>query len=444
MSDADPARTTALHLLRQLEVGRTSLDHLLTRLDQGGLPTRDRHFVRHLVLGTLRWQKRLDWIVDQFSHRPIATLSPWARQILRLGVYQIFWLDRVPPRAAVHTAVELAKQFGHRGIVGLVNAVLRRALREADHIHYPCRRTDPTAYLAVYYSHPQWLVERWLARWGEPTTENLLRAHNVPVPVYIRLNSRRTTAAELVAALEAEGLQLRPAGPLPEYFEVLEAEGLFATRAHTAGLFQVQDINAGLPAALLDPQPGEQVLDLCSAPGGKTTQMAIAMQDCGLIAAADRAPERLCRVRENAARLRLQSIRLLVQDARFPAAGGFDRVLADVPCSATGTLGRRPDARWRKQAEQLSGLAELQYAILSQAFACLRPGGVLVYSTCSLEEEENAALVERFLAATGTAVLEPATGPFPDQIWADRYLQTLPGRDPGDGSFAARIRKQSA
>ena len=442
MKTIDSARDTAVRLLCEFETREASLEHQLECLQDSTLPPRDRRFVRHLVLGTVRWRKRLDWIVDQFARRPIASCSPWIRQILRLGVYQIFWLDRVPNRAAVHTSVELARRFGHGGVVALVNAILRQILRRADTIQYPSRGEDLSAHLAVYYSHPRWLVERWLKNWGEDATEALLEADNKQAPLYIRSNPLRVNEDKLAATLQPTFQHLHPVGPLPGYFSIEEPEGLFGSQAYQAGFFQVQDISAGLAAALLDPQPGEHILDLCSAPGGKTTQMAIAMQDHGLVVAADRSLKRLQLVRENATRLRLRSIRSVVQDARAWGAGQFARVLADVPCSGTGILGRHPDARWRKKATQLSGLVELQYSILQQAFARLRSGGVLVYSTCSLEKEENDALIERFLSANGIAVLEPAADYFPGKIWAGRFIQTLPGRDPGDGGFAARIRKR--
>lgn len=433
MEFKDPARSLALRLLRDFEVSGAPLEHLLEGLGSSPLAPRDRRFVRQLVLGVVRWQGRIDWIIDCFARRPISSCSPWARQLLRLGAYQILWLDRVPPRAAVHTSVELAKRFAHRGVADLVNAVLRRVATSAPRIPYPSRGEDLAAYLSVYHSHPRWLVERWLNRWGEAATEALLQADNRQPPIYIRLNPRRADRPPAGAL---------PAGPLPGFFAVDEPEGLFHSPEHGAGHFQVQDINAGLPAALLQPRPGERLLDACSAPGGKATQLAIAMQDRGLVVAADLSPGRLRRVRENAARLGLRSIRALVEDARAGHSGPFDRILVDAPCSATGTLARNPDARWRKRPEQLPGLAALQYAILRQAFARLRPGGVLVYSTCSLEEEENSGVVERFLAATPQARLEPAAAFFPGVPWAGAYVQTLPGREPGDGSFAARIRQE--
>ncbi len=440
MNGKDPARETALRLLCDLEAGRNALDDLPAHL--GPLAPRDRRFARQLVLGTLRWRRRLDWIVDQLSRRPIASCSSRARQILRMGVYQIGWLDRVPARAAVHTSVELAKEFAHRGVVALVNAVLRRAARQMDHISYPSPRTDPATYLGIYYSHPQWLVERWLRRWGAEVTSDLLRANNAHAAVCIRLNRLRATAVELQSSLAAEGFRAEPAGLLPGFFAVPEATGLFQTRAYQAGLFQVQDANAGLPVALLDPRPGERVLDLCSAPGGKTTQIAMAMGDRGVVVAADRSHRRLLRVRENALRLGLRSIRPIVQDARTRGGQGFDRVLADVPCIGSGILGRHPDARWGRRARDLPALVADQEAIIAAAFARLKPGGVMVYSTCSLEEEENAGVVERFLGGTRNAELEPAAAHLGPSPWAGDYLETRPDRECGDGSFAVRICKR--
>ena len=438
----DPARETALRFLHELEQEDTTIDRLFVALNEGPLDPRDRSFVRQLVLGTQRWRQRIDWIVDQFASKKIASCSPWARQILRLGTYQLLWLDRVPERAAVHTSVELAKRFTHQGIASFVNAILRQILRQEKNISYPSPQQDPAFYLAVYHSHPQWLVERWLARWGTQSTESLLTANNTQAPLYIRTNPLRATSAQLEEELEKTGHTLRACGPLPAYFSVEEIAGLFVSTAYTAGFFQVQDINAGLPAALLAPQAGQKVLDMCSAPGGKTTQLAEIMQDSGSIIAADTSLDRLRLVRENMQRLRLHSIRPLVQDATRDGPGDFDCILADVPCNNTGIFGRHPDARWRKNAEQLSALSATQQAILQRAFDRLKPGGVLVYSTCSLEAEENEEIVEHFLAATPNAHLEEASRYFPQQAWAGRYIQTLPGREPGDGCFAARIHKQ--
>ncbi|MFA6109631.1 MAG: 16S rRNA (cytosine(967)-C(5))-methyltransferase RsmB [Candidatus Latescibacterota bacterium] len=448
---ADPARTAALRLLQAAEDETRPLDPLLAQLDQGtglgtGLDRRDVRLARQLTLGCLRWRQRLDWMAGRFSSRPVDELSPWVRQALRLGLYQLFWLDRVPARAAVHTSVELAKRFAHAGAAGLVNAVLRRAQREYDRLEYPPLERDPVAHLACRHSHPEWLIARWLSRWGLEQTEAILRANNEEAPLCVRYNPARTVAVE--AAVILAGSTLQAAGPIPGSFIATDAETFLHSEACTGGLFLVQDLNAVIPAVLLAPERGEHVLDLCAAPGGKTAQLAAALGSTGLLVAADLSPSRLTGLRQNAVRLGLTGLRLVAQDARrpaLPAPGhpGFDRVLADVPCSATGVLGRHPDARWHRHPEQLPDLVARQEAILASAFAALRPGGVLVYSTCSLEAEENAELVERFLSATPEARLEPASERFPDRAWAGRFVQTLPGREPGDGCFAARLRRET-
>ena len=438
MRPPDPARLAAARLLRDLERQVQPFDELLQTLD-ASLPTnRDARFARQLVRGAVRWQKRLDWIIATCCVRPVAQLSPWARHILRLGTYQLFWLDRVPQSAAVHTSVELAKHLAHQGIASLVNAVLRNLLRQRTRVRYPDQQQTPTHYLAVYHSHPEWLVERWIGRWGRELVEHLLVANNQPAELNVYLNSLRASR-EIASELD-----LAPVESRPGFYRAANGADLFASRAYQQGQFQVQDPNAGLAVALLDPQPGERLLDLCSAPGGKAVQAAIAMADCGLVVAADISLARLYRVRENARRLRLRTICPVVRDGTTPGGGAFDRVLADVPCSATGVLGRRPDARWRRQPAEFAALTARQQVLIQRAYEHLRPGGVLVYSTCSLEEEENEAIIERFLKQTPTARLERADTHFPAQPWAGRYVLTIPGQHAGDGSFAARIRKGTA
>ena len=429
---SDPARSLALRLLCDFETTGAPLDQLLEGLEARLPAALDRRFARHLVLGVTRWQVRLDWILSRFTRRPLESCAPAARQILRLGAYQLLHMDKVPSRAAVHTSVELAKRHAPRGVPELVNAVLRRVAATAATPPLPERGEDLAGHLSVCHSHPRWLVERWLTRWGTAATEALLEADNQQPPLYVRLNALRPASPPPDA---------RPAGYLPGFFALDDSESFFQSAAFRDGHCQVQDINAGLPAALLEPQPGERVLDACSAPGGKATQLATRMQDQGLVVAADLSARRLGLLRENQVRLGLHSLRLLVEDARLGQSGPFDRVLVDAPCSATGTLARHPDVRWRKHPEQLPALSTTQYAMLCHSFARLRPGGVLVYSTCSLEAEENTGVVERFLGATPAAQLEPAASFFPDQPWAGTYVQTLPGREPGDGCFAARFRR---
>lgn len=443
MTTTDPARAAAVRLLCDVEAGAT-LEERLGGLDGAGLDLRDRRFVHQLAAGTLKWRDRLDWVLDHFSKRPVASLSPSVRQILRLGAYQLLWLDRVPGHAAVHSAVDLARQHGHAGIAAFVNAVLRRVAEQGQAVGYPDRDRDYVGFLAVFHSHPRWLVARWLRRWGAPRTEALLAADNQTPALFLRLNPLRGCAGSLAAALPT-GARLDAVDPLPDTYRLSQPEGFFESAAFAEGRCFVQDANAGLAAALLDARPGDRVLDLCAAPGGKTAQLAAAAGTAGVVIAADRDRQRLGRLRESALRLGLTAVRLVVEDGALPAVGAidpaFDRVMVDAPCSGTGVLARHPEARWRKSEADLPRHAQRQLAILEGAFRRLRRGGVLVYSTCSLEEEENDAVVDRFLSRRADARLEPAARRFPGRPWATRTVQTLPGREPGDGAYAARLRR---
>lgn len=446
-SSLDPVRETAVHVLTGVEAGgrleSLLLEARLSRSSDRGPDRapdrtdlgRDRRFLRQITAGVVQWRDRLDWVLNQFSNRPVASLSPAIRQVLRLGAYQILWLDRVPERAAVHTSVELAKKLEHKGTAGFVNAILRKVVTQGRQVSFPDAAADPVAYLSVFYSHPRWLVARWLARWGPADTESLLRANNEAPALYVRPGGDGVCLAEEFGAEAVDGH--------PGSWQVTRPDGLFDDPTFVSNWY-VQDINAGLAARLLAPASGDRVLDVCAAPGGKSQQLAEAVGP-GAVVATDISRDRLEFVQDNLRRLRRTGVTLVAEDASQPSVRGpFDGILADVPCSGTGVLGRHAEARWRKTAEDLPRHAERQYRILEAAFARLRPGGVLVYSTCSIEEEENDAVVDRFLASYRDARLEPASEQFPEQPWAARTIQTLPGRDEGDGAYAARIRRLTA
>jgi len=430
----DLARTAALHVLDSWEGHKNPIDDLLSGLDASLSDDRDRRFARQLVLGTLRWRLRLDWIISHFSRRPVDELETRVLNILRMGVLQINFLDRVPERAAIHTSVELAKRQGTRPASGLINAVLRSFQREPHRVQFPDPDADTTRYLSLHYSHPFWLVERWIQQWGVEKTRGILASNNEHAPLWLRLNPLRSTPSTLCATLQLED------GP-DDYFRALDPRQALRSPEFEKGHFQIQDPNAGLAVALLDPQPGEHILDACSAPGGKTTQIAERMQDKGFIVAADLSHTRLRRLRENARRLMLHSIHMVAWDGSITGSQLFDRVLVDAPCSGTGTLGRHPDARWNRAPEQFPALIERQQSILVAAFTQLRPGGTLVYSTCSLEQIENERVVKNFIAHTPTARLEEAHRSLPNDARVGRYVQTVPGQHLGDGAFAARIHK---
>jgi 16S rRNA (cytosine967-C5)-methyltransferase len=432
------ARKFALKILKRVDQGAYVDKILESHLSQSGLSDTDKTLVKKLVLGVTKWRERLDWILKSYLTRGPEKLNPWIKNVLRLGVYQIIFLDRIPPWAVVDEAVKLAEQYGNRGTKGLINAVLRRVVREGDNVDYPDIETDPAAYLSVYYSHPLWVVKRWIKRYGSTVTAELCRFDNTQPKIFIRVNSLRTTPEKLIRELKTKGIKARPNQLLPDFLELESAEGLFKTRCFLEGHFQVQDPGAGVAVLLLAPRLGERVLDMCSAPGGKATQIAEIMKNQGLILALDRHKGRLRMFRENIKRLGIQIIQAKAEDALNFTSEPFDRVLVDVPCSGSGTLCRRADARWKMQ-EKIEELTALQLALLERGARLLKPRGVLVYSTCSIEPEENEMVVEGFIKENPQFKLEKATFVLPSI--ADDYVEIFPPRDHCDGSFAARIRR---
>jgi len=433
------AREFALKILKRVEQGAYADKMLESLLPKSRLSDTDKALVRELVLGVTKWRRRLDWILKVYLVKGPHRLNPWIKNILRLGIYQILFLDRIPPWAAVDEAVKLAEKYGHEGTKRLVNGVLRRVAREGDNVEYPNVKTDPAIYLSVYYSHPLWTVRRWIERYGVAETVKLCEFNNANPKVFIRTNSLKTTPERLIGQLEAEGIKARPNQLLVEFLELESAEGLFKTRCFLEGHFQVQDPGAGMASMLLDPRPGERVLDMCSAPGGKATHMAEMMRNEGLILALDKQKRRLRTLQENIKRLGVQIIQTKAEDALNFTSEPFDRVLVDVPCSGSGTFCRRADARW-KMRERIEELTGLQLALLKKGAELLKPGGVLVYSTCSIEPEENDMVVERFLKENPGFTLEKAEKVLPSI--ADQYVKIFPPRDGCDGSFAARIRRR--
>lgn len=428
-------------------------------LDRAGLSPVDRGFATELVYGVVRRRLTLDWVLGQCSTRPVGSLSPWVRNLLRLSLYQLLYLTRVPAEAACHEAVELAKRRGHRGIAGYVNAVLRSFLRGRDQLSWPDPETEPVRYLAVRESHPEWLVERWLSRLGFTETAELLAANNEPPPVALRVNRRRVTKEGLLAGLAERGLRAEGSQWALEGVILRSRSGIVEELYEIAeGLAQVQDEASMLIAHLVAPVPGERVLDAASAPGGKATHLAELMDDQGEVRALDIHPRKLDLIRQNAARLGLSIVRPEVRDAlglnevrEFWQS--FDRALLDAPCSGLGVLRRRPDARWRKKPGDVEVLAAQQRRLIRAVAATVRPGGRLVYSTCSTEPEEGEEVVEDFLREReGEFLIRPA-----QQVLAERgvpaarvlsafngpYLRLWPHRHRTDGFFAACLDRLS-
>jgi 16S rRNA (cytosine967-C5)-methyltransferase len=437
------ARDVALDVLVRVETTAAFADVLLAaRLAHATLGVADHALATRLVYGTLAWQGRLDHHLAGLVRAPLDSLEPGVRATLRLGLYQLLFLDRVPPYAAVDASVGLAP----RPARGLVNAVLRRAAAlGAAGLPLPDPAADPMGRLAVEWSHPRWLVERW-ARALDPTElPALLAANNGQAPTALRTNVGRTTRSALTAELVAAGVRATATRWAPDGVAVEGgAARLRATSAWRDGRFAFQGEASQLIVPLLDLRPGARVLDACAAPGGKATHAAALVGDGGLVLALDPRPGGVGRIRAEAARLGARAVRALAADARRPPlVERFDAVLVDAPCSGLGTLRRHPELRWRRRPEDVARLAALQLEILEGVAPCVAPGGVLVYAVCTLAREENEDVVARFRARHPDFVPEPValSG---DLVGADGALRTLPHRHGLDAFFAVRLRSTLA
>jgi 16S rRNA (cytosine967-C5)-methyltransferase len=442
MASNTDAREVALKIIGEVDTGGAYANIALAReLARRPLGDQDRRFVTELVYGTVKAGATLDWLLGHYISRPLDKMPPVIRNILRMGAYQIFFLTRVPASAACNQAVELAKKYGHPGTVKFVNAVLRSAARAPEKANYPDRYREPARYLALKHFHPEWLVKRWLARLGLDECEALCLADNATPPLSIRTNTLKTTRDALLVRLTAEGVEGEASAWAPEGIVCHEYPSLASLASLREGLFQVQDESSMLVAHVVAPQPGEFIIDACGAPGGKSTHLAALMGNRGRVLSTDLYEHKLKITAENAARLGLTIIETRAFDATKLGevyAGQADRVLVDAPCSGLGVLRRKPDSRWRKSEAMLRDLPKLQAAILASAAACVKPGGVLVYSTCTTEPEENEEVVKAFLAAHPDFAQESAGELLPVKR-PEAMVQLWPHRDGLDGFFIARM-----
>lgn len=412
------------------------------------LDPRDRGFITEIVYGSVKNRGKLDYVLNQFASTKVNKMDKWTRNLLRLSLYQILFLDKVPDSAAVNEAVKLAKHYGH--VDKFVNAVLRNILRGMDGIQWPDKAKDPVQYLMVQYSFPQWMVERFIRQYGLEDAERLCDWYNQPAAMWIRTNTLKTTRAELKQILEKEGLTVSESRHTPEGLKIENAVNLHKLKSFQQGLFTVQDESSMLVALAAEPAPGQRVLDVCSAPGGKTTHMAQLMKNKGTIYACDIHKHRLDLIAENCKRLGISNVELVQQDGtkltkRWQEP--FDVVLCDVPCSGLGVLGRRADARWAKESEDIAGLCKIQKKILEEAAQLVVPGGTLIYSTCTIAPEENQEMVKAFISEHPEYELDETL----TDCWLDvdkeetGYVQFLPFIDDMDGFFIARmVRREEA
>jgi len=424
-----------------------ALNHILEKYRPGKL---DRAFVTELVYGTLRTLNTLDWVLAKFIKKPLDSQTSTVRNILRLGVYQLMFLDKVPPSAACNESTEMARRHSHSGSVKFVNGVLRNVSRSINEISFPDLAASPVEHISLKYSHPAWLVERWLSEFGLENTIELCRVNNEPAPTTVRTNTLKIDRNELAERLRSEGLVVSETAYAPEGLKVEGFYSMGSLVSFREGLFQVQDESSMLAGRAVSPFPGAAVIDACSAPGGKASHLAQLMDDKGEISAFDIHPHKMALIKENYVRLGVTIIKEMTGDARdLPSQfhNYADFILVDAPCSGLGVLRRRPDARWRKGPEQLPEIVRLQGEILKGASYCVKEGGVLVYSTCTITREENLEQVEHFLAEHPEFEPEDLTPYIPmglenEGTLTRGYLQIMPNKQGMDGFFISRMRKK--
>lgn len=442
----DTARGAAALVLRMvLDDGAYTNIALNQYLRGSRLSDLDRRLATELVYGTVKALGTLDWYLAQCVTRPLDKVAPEILCILRMSAYQLLYMERIPASAACNEAVKLTRSVSHEGSAKFVNGVLRGLLRKqaAGELSFPEEGEDDAGYLSLKYYHPRWLVKRWLGPWGREGTERLLAFDNSAAPVCLRVNTLVTTREQLLQALAEAGAQVHASAWSADGIVCEKLPSLHALMAALPKHFYIQDESSMLVAPLLAAAPGMRVLDLCSAPGGKTTHIAQMMQNKGEIIACDVHEHKLELIAENAKRLDITCIEPLLNDAtveRSEWLGAFDRVLVDAPCSGMGVLRRRAEARWRKQRKDLKLFPPLQLAILEQAAKYVKVGGRMVYSTCTIEQSENHYLVEEFLAKHPEWQRMPFAHPRTGEEVAE--LQLLPQVDEIDGFYICVLERK--
>ncbi len=412
------------------------------------LTSLDRAFLTELTYGAIRWRGKLDWVIRSFSKIPFEKIELETLNILRLGLYQILFLSRTPASAAVNESVELAKGIRGKGGAGFVNAVLRSTIRQRDEILYPEIDEDPVRHLSVVQSHPLWLVRRWVKEIGVEETLRVCTFNNRISSLTLRTNTLKIDRKDLIEKLKGKEFKPVPTTYSEEGIVLKDPPPTSELPFIKEGLYIIQDEASQLVTSILDPKPGERILDACAAPGGKTTHMAQKMENRGEIGALDVSKGKLDLIEEGCQRLGIRIVKTIKGNAAeplpIPLGMEYDRILADVPCSGFGTLRRNPDLKWRRGEEDIKRLSQLQLSILSHLSVYLKKGGIFVYSTCTVFHEENEAVVEKFLEGHPEFELDQMDKFLPERFHSfiqNGYFKTFPPRDEMDGFFVARMIK---
>jgi 16S rRNA (cytosine967-C5)-methyltransferase len=438
-------RGTAVKILNRVERTDSYLDKLLDiELKSPELPDLDKGLLSELVHGVLRWQNRLDWVLNGFSHGNFAKSEINVKNSLRVALYQILFLDRIPHAAAVNEGVEFIKRIRGEKPAGLVNAVLRNIIRNIEGIRYPDPKEDIVQYLSVYYSHPHWIVKRWVNRLGQEETQKLLVANNERPGLSLRINRLKVEPVQFLKLLEQQQIPYIGSTYFDHFVKVKSLSKIGQMDLFRNGMFTIQDESAALPCLLLAPKPGDRIIDMCAAPGGKTTNIAELLRNEGEVIAVDKYEAKLNLIKGSCERLGLKNVHLVAADAATLVQAEVDKVILDAPCSGLGVLAKKPDIKWKRDVADILKLKTMQSALIENAARLLKPGGILVYSTCTTEPEENEEIVSAFLRRHPEFSVEDARHfVSSDLVNQQGFVETFPHRHQMDGSFAVRLVKST-
>ncbi len=439
-------RGTAVKILNRVERTDSYLDKLLdSELKSPDIADIDKGLLAEIVHGVMRWQGRLDWVLNGFTHGNFSKSEINIKNALRVGLYQILFLTHVPQYAAVNEAVMFVKRIRGDKSGNLVNAVLRNIIRSINDIHYPKREDDSLQYLAVYYSHPQWMVKRWIERFGSEETERILIANNEIPGLTLRINKLKISPGEFLAILDKSQIGYQGSTFIDYFVKVRSLSGIAQMNIFQSGFFSIQDESAALPVILLAPTENDRVIDMCAAPGGKTTFIAELMNNKGQILAVDKYESKLKMIETSCGRLGIKNVERLIADSSVLETEPADKILVDAPCSGLGVLRKKPDIRWKREPEDITRLNRAQRSILENGARLLKPGGVLVYSTCTTEPEENVSIIRAFLADHPEFTIDDASQ-FVNHavVTKEGWIETFPHLHHIDGSFAVRLVKAKA
>lgn len=403
----------------------------------------DRAFSTEILYGTIRWKLRIDYLIQKFSKNRLESISPWVINCIRIAVYQIFFMDRVPEFAAVDQSVEITK-LKDKKAASFVNGVLRNILRNKNEFD-DIKIADKIKRLSIEYSHPEWFIRKFIRELGENFTIELMKRNNIPPDLTIRVNRLKCTREELKNALIKQNVNVRD-GMLDESLVLKGYSSIEKSLEFKSGLFIIQDESSMLSSKILDPNPGEKILDLCSAPGGKTTHIAELMNNTGQITAFDIHEHKLKLVNENAERLGISIIKTELRDALIYSeefADTADRVLLDAPCSGLGLIRKRPEIRWNVTEKDINALSKLQRRIIYNASRYVKPGGTLVYSTCTITKEENEDIINQFIMENKNFSLENICSYLPEKLLCETcsegFIKLFPNINNTDGFFISKL-----